>query len=118
MTRPLTVKPVPVRFAWEIVRDALPELVSVTVCEPLLPTATEPKATVAGLAPSWPCAPVPERAIVVGEFGALLTIEIVPVADPPVIGENCAVNEVDLPAARVKGVVKPLMLNPEPEADA
>ena len=56
----------------------------------MLPVATEPKVTDEGLAPSCPCAPVPDNAIVVGEFGALLVIEIVPLRLPAVVGANCA----------------------------
>jgi len=59
---------------------------------------------------------VPDIEIIVGEFGALLTIEIVPVALPPVVGANCAVNEVVWPAVNVFGVTSPLTLNPVPVA--
>lgn len=51
---PLMLKPVPDAVACEIVTFADPEFVNVIVCDPLLPTATEPKLTLAGLAPSWP----------------------------------------------------------------
>jgi len=40
--RPVTLKPVPVDAIAEIVALAFPELVSVTVCWLLLPTATVP----------------------------------------------------------------------------
>jgi hypothetical protein len=93
VARPVIVNPAPEVFAWEIVRLAVPELVKVTDCEPELLTATEPKATDAGLAASCPCAPVPVMEMVVGEFGALLMIEIVPVALPPAVGANSAVND-------------------------
>lgn len=49
---PLMLKPVPDAVACEIVTLADPEFVNVIVCDGLLPTATEPKLTVAGLAPS------------------------------------------------------------------
>jgi hypothetical protein len=110
--------PVPDALAWEIVRLAVPEFVKVTVCEPELPTATEPNVTGVGFAPSCACAPVPVMEIVVGEFGALLTIEIDPVKLPPVVGANCAVNDVLCPAAKVFGVANPAMLNPVPVAVA
>jgi len=61
---------------------------------------------------------VPDIAIVVGELDAVLTIEIMPLALPPVAGANCAVKEVLCPAARVAGVASPLMLNPAPDAVA
>ena len=99
-------------------RLAVPEFVRVTVCEADPPTATDPKARDVGLATSCACAPVPVIEMVVGEFGALLTIEIVPVAFPPAVGANCAVNDAVFPAANVSGVASPLMLNPAPDAEA
>jgi hypothetical protein len=48
------LKPVPDAVACEIVTLADPEFVSVMVCDPLLPTATEPKLTLPGLALSCP----------------------------------------------------------------
>ena len=46
---PLMLNPVPEGVAPFTVRVPVPALVSVTVCVPLLPTATLPKATLAGL---------------------------------------------------------------------
>ena len=51
-----------------------------------------------------------------GEPGALLTIEMLPVALPAVVGENFAVNEVLCPAVSVCGAARPVMLNPVPDA--
>jgi hypothetical protein len=79
---------------------------------------TLPKAALAGVAEICGCVPVPVMEIVVGELGALLTMEIVPVALPPLVGANCAVNEVVWPEVRVFGVASPLMLNPTPLAVA
>jgi hypothetical protein len=61
--RPVTLKPVPVDAIAEIVALAFPELVSVTVCWLLLPTATVPNETLAGLAPrvELVTTPVPAR---------------------------------------------------------
>ena len=56
--------------------------------------------------------------MVVGEVGALLVIVMAPFALPPLVGANCAVNEVPWPDASVTGVVSPLMLKPAPEATA
>jgi len=56
--------------------------------------------------------------MVVGELGALLTMVMVPFALPPLVGANCAENEVAWPEASVSGVVSPLMLKPGPEAVA
>ncbi len=47
---PVTLKPVPLELTAEMVALALPVLVNVTVCCPLLPTATFPNATLPGLA--------------------------------------------------------------------
>jgi hypothetical protein len=49
---PLTLKPVPEAVTCDTVRLAVPEFVRVMVCDPLLPTFTDPKFTLEGLAPS------------------------------------------------------------------
>ncbi len=49
MVAPLMLNPVPEDVAWVTVKVAFPAFVSVTVCDPLLPTETLPKATLAGL---------------------------------------------------------------------
>jgi hypothetical protein len=115
---PLMLRPVPDTVACEIVMLADPEFVNIIDCVPLLPTATDPKLTLDGFAPSWPSIPVPDNAIVAGEPGALLTIEIPPVSLPTAEGENFAVNDALLPALIVIGMVAPLMLNPVPEGVA
>jgi len=115
---PLILKPVPDAVACEIVTLADPELVNVIDWLPLLPTATDPKFTLDGLAPSWPSIPVPDNAIVAGEPGALLTIEIPPASLPTAGGVNVAVNDALPPALIVIGIVAPLMLNPVPEGAA
>lgn len=118
MLAPLMLNPVPDGDAADTVSVAVPALVSVTVCVPLLPTDTLPKATLAGLIVSCGCVavPDPDKAIESGELGALLTIEIPPVALPAAVGENFAVNEVLCPAVSVNGAVRPVMLNPVPDA--
>src|SRR2546422_3078498 len=65
--RPLMVKPAPVTLACAMVKLALPELVKVRFCTPLVPTSTLPKLTVAGVTESCGCTPVPLRAMVLGE---------------------------------------------------
>jgi hypothetical protein len=107
---PLMLKPVPDAVACEIVRLAVPEFVSVIVWEPLLPTFTDPKFTVEGAAPSWPCIPVPDKAIDAGEPGALLTMEMLPDAAPADVGANVAVNDALLPALMLSGITAPLTL--------
>ena len=51
-----------------------------------------------------------------GEPGALLVIEMLPDPVPAAVGAYFVVNVVACPAFRVKGVVRPLMLNPVPLA--
>ena len=115
---PDMLKPAPVTLAEEMVRLAEPGFDTVTVCELLVPVATLPKTALDGVAETCGCVPVPVMETVVGELGALLTIVIVPFTVPPVVGANCAVNEVFWPEVRVIGVASPLMLNPAPEAVA
>jgi hypothetical protein len=54
MDKPATAKPVPEALADEIVMLAVPEFVRVIDCDPLLPTATLPKLTLAAFAVSFP----------------------------------------------------------------
>jgi hypothetical protein len=63
-----------------------------------------------------PGTPVPLKPIVAGEPGALLVIEILPVAAPEAVGANCVVNVVFAPALIVVGTAKPLILKPAPDA--
>lgn len=84
---PVMLKPVPETLAAEIVMLAVPEFVSVIVCVALLPRTTLPKFTGDGLAVSVPCVPVPLNEIVRGELGALLVIEMLPLALPTADGE-------------------------------
>ncbi len=85
------------------------------VCELLVPVATLPNAALVGVAANCGCVPVPLKAIVVGEFGALLTIEMLPLALPADVGANLALNVVLRPAPRVIGVVIPVVLKPAPQ---
>jgi hypothetical protein len=62
--------------------------------------------------------PVPDRAIAAGEPGALLTIEMLPVAAPAEVGAKMAANEALLPALIVIGKLTPLTLNPVAEVEA
>ena len=95
--RPLVVKSAPETLIWEMLTLELPVLVSVTVCVLLLPKATFPKLKEVGLAESCRigATPVPLRTIVVGDVGALLTRERVPVALPATVGVKLTVNAVD-----------------------
>jgi hypothetical protein len=113
---PVVLKPVPETVTEEIVTVALPPFVRLMVCELFVPVVTLPNAAVVGVAANCACMPVPLKAIVAGEPGALLTIEILPVSVPAAGGLNFAVNDVLPPALIVIGIVAPLMLNPVPEA--
>jgi len=84
--KPVMLKPVPEVLAAEIVTLAVPELLNVMVCVPLLPTSTFPKLKLEGLGVSAPCTPVPLKAIVAGEFVALLATLTLPVTLPAAVG--------------------------------
>src|SRR5712691_811616 len=112
---PLMLKPAPVKLPCAMVKLALPELVKVRFCTPLLPTSTLPKLTLGGVTESCGCTPVPLRAMVLGELGALLTNETLPDTLPVVAGPNCTLKVLDCPAARVSGRFSPVMLKPVPE---
>jgi hypothetical protein len=60
--------------------------------------------------------PDPFKAIESGEPVALLTIDMLPVALPAVVGKNLEVNVVLCPAFSVNGAARPVMLNPVPDA--
>ena len=115
---PLMLKPAPVKLPCAMVKLALPELVKVRFCTPVLPTSTLPKLTLEGATESCGCTPVPLRAMVLGELGALLTSETLPDTLPMVAGANCTLKVLDCPAARVSGRVRPVMLKPVPETVA
>jgi hypothetical protein len=112
--KPVMLKPVPEALAAEIVTLELPELLSVIVCVPLLPTSTFPKLKVDGLAESAAVMPLPVREATVGELCALLLIETLPDALPAAVGANCALKELDCPGARDNGKVNPLIPKPAP----
>src|SRR5258708_3159721 len=86
--KPAMPKPVPEALAAEMVTLAVPEFVNVTVCDPLLPTSTLPKLTLAGLGVSCPCTPVPAREMAAGELVALLVTLTLPVTLPVTPGAN------------------------------
>lgn len=85
---PLMLKPVPETPPCEIVTMLVPEFVSVIVCDPPLPTRTLPKLKLEGVAVRVPCTAAPLKAIVAGDPGALLLIEMLPDALPVDAGAN------------------------------
>ena len=90
--KPIALNPAPVIVTAEIVVLAFPELLSVMVCVPVPPTATVPKAALAGLAlkVEFCVTPLPERMIACGDPAALSVKEMLPVPAPVLVGINCA----------------------------
>jgi hypothetical protein len=84
----------------------------------LLPAITFPKLKLEGFALSTELTamPVPEKAIVCGEFGELLVITTPPLSTPAAVGANLAMKETDWFALTVTGVVSPLTEYPVPLA--
>ena len=97
VARPAMLTPAPEILICEMVMVAEPELVSVTGDEPVDPTFTLPKSTLAGFAPrvAPPATPVPERVKVCGELGALSVKLMLPCAAPAAVGANCAEKVMD-----------------------
>lgn len=61
--------------------------------------------------------PVPDRAIVIGEFLALLVIVRLPAKLPVVKGLNVVLTEVEVPAPTSRPEALPLAVNPAPETE-
>ncbi len=113
---PLTEKPVPDADAAETVSAAVPVLLKFTDCEVVVPTATVPKPTLAGLTIScgWAVAPVPLRGIIRDGFEAVLVTVTLPLSAPDVAGVKVTANEVDCPPGSVSGTEMPLTANTLP----
>lgn len=58
--------------------------------------------------------PVPVKATIAGEFGALLTMVTLPLSVPAEVGENCTLKLVDWPAFRLKGSARVPVVKPVP----
>ncbi len=94
-------------------------LVIVTFCAAEeVPVVTLPKLRLVGLMLRVKVAaiPVPLRPTEVGEVGALLTIEMLPDAEPITVGRKATVIVVCCPAFTFKGSENPLTLKAEPVA--
>jgi hypothetical protein len=116
---PVALNPPPEVVTPAIVTFALPVFVMVTFCEAeVVPMVTLPKLRLVGLMPSVKVAaiPVPLRLTEVGEVGALLTIEMLPDAEPTNVGRKATVIVVCCPAFTFKGSENPLALKAEPVA--
>ena len=77
---PVTLKPAPVAVAEETVKFTVPVFLRVIVCVAVVPTATLPKLTLAGVTVSPGCAPELLNAIVSVGLEALLLTTRLPVA--------------------------------------
>jgi len=114
---PLTEKTAPVKFAWVMVIDDPPVLVSVSDKLVLLPTWILPNARLAGLGLRVPGAtPVPERLSTTGLFvwSAVVAKVTLPLKLPVAVGANVIVAEVDDPGFSVSGRARVLIENPAP----
>jgi hypothetical protein len=79
----------------------------------LVPVVTLPKFQDVGVALSWAtgtAAPLPVKVRFCGELEASLTTDTLPSAVPVTAGAKFTVNEVEAPAATVRGRVIPLTL--------
>ena len=115
---PLMLKPVPLALAADTVVFAVPVFFKVTDTELLVLTSTLPKLMLDGFAESPACVPVPLTPTTTVGSESLLVAETVmfPLLLPPVVGANCTVKLVLLPAGKFSGVARPLTLNPVPLA--
>ena len=114
---PLTLKPVPEAARFEICTVVVWLLLSVRDSVLVLLTSTLPKLRLVGLAPSCPeTVPVPESGIEILGFAALLVTDTLPLSDPLAGGVKFTFTVTLCPADRLMGSVKPLTLNPVPEA--
>jgi len=81
-----------------------PVLVSVTLCDCVLPTVTLPKASLPGFAASCPSVmPVPDKEMSVIALDASLPIAAVALKVPAALGVNARVRDALCPAAMVTG---------------
>lgn len=111
---PVVLKPLPLDVTAEMVTVAVPVLVSVTLCDALLPTVTFPKDRLVGLTLSLRFRPRPLRETNVGEFVAALATDTLPDTVFSSAGENWAEKVPVCPGARLRGKATPLMLKPVP----
>src|SRR3989442_931128 len=110
MFSPVIVKLCSETVACEMVKLAVPGLVSVIVWVMVGPTTALPKLTLGGVTESLGCTPGPLRAMVRGELGALLMSEQLRDQLAVDVGANCTLEVLDCQGGRVTGNVSPLML--------
>jgi hypothetical protein len=114
---PVMVNPAPLTPTLVMLTLVFPALLSVTVCWLLLPTVTELKFTLMGLAVSAVLEATPEPVngmVMFGKVGSLLESTTLPEAAPAALGANSTLNVVLPLAAIFIGVASPVMLKPVP----
>lgn len=113
---PESLNPAPVTLTAEMVTFEFPVFFREMLCELLALIVTFPKARFEGLTlrEAVAAAPVPVRATVVGEPGALLVRETAPEALPAELGSNAMLSDADWPGWIVSGVDNPDALKPAP----
>jgi len=115
---PLAIEKAPpaVALTLEIETFAFPVFVMVSGCVVTLPVVRLPKLRLPGLTLIVAVAVVPValNATIVGEFGALLSIETAPVTLPVPCGAYCTLKFPLWPGAKFMGNAIPVKLNPVP----
>jgi hypothetical protein len=109
------VKPAPFTAAFEIVTLDPPEFVNVPDKDCVPPTVTVPNARLLGLDVIAPTvAAVPDNGMVRLGLDAFEVMVRLPLADPEAIGANVKVKLVLCPAVKVRGVLIPPSVKPDP----
>jgi hypothetical protein len=111
---PLSLNPVPLTVALEIVTLVPPVFFNWTVCEFVVPFATVPKLTLDGMVATVPAlelTPVPLTAYFTLLLVALLVNNTYPEISPVLIGANFIEIGMKPPTEMVCGIVNPLTLN-------
>ena len=117
---PLSLKPVPLTVALEIVILAVPVFFNCTVCEFVVPITTDPKLALDGVVATVPAGvtPVPLTEYCALPLVALLVNNTYPECRPLLVGANFT-DIVMYPPAEIKcGTVNPLVLNPVAYTDS
>ena len=116
---PLTLNPLPVADAAEMVTLLPPLLVRVTDWLPVEPTVTLPKVRLEGFGLRLPAVvPVPATGMFKVGFEPFDEIVTLPLTAPPLPGANVTVHDALWPEFSIRGREGPLTLNPVPVADA
>ena len=112
--RPLTLNPAPLAVICAIVTHTVLVFLTVKVCDFIWPSTVLPKLKLAGVTLRPACAPLPLKAIVMGDPLALLTIAIEPLTLPVAVGAKFTPSVTVSEGLRAAGAVSPLTENPVP----